>query len=659
MLFCVKTPINKLYVFGMALLLAATLAGCGGGGGTAAQCPPGQVGTPPNCTTPPPQPTPATPDEQFAARMARSNAETAKMAAMAAVPGAVTAATDAADKANMYAMNAAGSASTSMAARTDYMNAKMVSDAAAAENAKAMAAKTAADGAQTALSDAVTAYEAAVKDQDIETKAGATAIKTAADALKAAAMKAQMDAMKAQSDAEAARDMAMAGADDAAMYAATHVLGLFKAANHVSVEDADDRKAEVKKVATAIAAAVASSGIATVSSVTWPADTPDNPDTDDNEFTAGVLRVNISGVGDNITSDTMGTDRNADDDTADAGEGPNARKIDGLPGFTHGFDISAHPADSNEPDGRHVIVFTDKQQGTPAVTAVEAVTAKTLTNAVVSGNTVTDLGAMSGNGYTGVTFFEGTDTSDSGAAFTGNLTCPSGTPCSTTVSGDTITVEGYVFTGSRPARKAVAAADAAENNSYLAFGVWLQEDSDTGTDGLQPAFGAFADGGASISGNFTPVEGTATYNGAATGVYTNGAKVDYFQGDATLIANFDEENDNRSGTIFGTIDNIVAGGMAMSDVIDLHPGDIHVSTASFVATTSMGPSTVTGTTVTYDYNGRWAGSFYNPAKDEAGENDLSKAPGSVAGTFGVTGTTGEGDDAVTRSYVGALGAHKQ
>ena len=33
MLFCVRTPISKLYVFGIALLLAATLAGCGSSGG--------------------------------------------------------------------------------------------------------------------------------------------------------------------------------------------------------------------------------------------------------------------------------------------------------------------------------------------------------------------------------------------------------------------------------------------------------------------------------------------------------------------------------------------------------------------------------------------------------------------------------------------------
>ncbi len=644
MLFCVKTPINKLYVFGLALLLAATLAGCGGGGGGTG----GGGGVT--------QPTPSTADEQFAARLASENARIAKEAAMAAVPGAVTAATAAAGKAATYAANAAGSATMAMNARTDYDKTKMASDAAAAENAKAMAAKTAADGAETALSDAVAAYNAAVKDQDIETKAGATAIKTAADALEAAAMKAQTDAAQAQMDAEAARDMAMDDADDAAMYAATHVLGLFEAANAEGVEDADARKAAVAAVATAIGTAAANQGAVGVSAL-WPADTTD----DDDNVVAGVLMVTITGVGGNITSDTMGTDGNNDGDTEDAGEGPNASVITGQTGFSHGFDISAHPSDSNDPDGRHVIVFTDKKQGTPAVTAVTAVPAKTLTNADTSVGAVTDLGAMSGNSYTGVTYYEDSNsTSDSGLAFTGTLTCPLGISCSTTISGDTITVTGYTFSGSRPARKAVDAADAAENNDYLAFGVWLNEDSDTGTAGDQPALGAFAGGGANFSTPNT-LEGKATYNGAATGVYTQGSKVDYFEGAATLTADFGANDE--AGIITGMIKNIVAGGMAMSgDVIylndDATPDDGNInSDGTFSGNARMGTGTTVDSVTTYPYNGAWSGRFHGPAAadDATGVDTL---PPAAAGTFGVTGTTGTGDDAVTTSYVGAFGARR-
>lgn len=64
MLFCVKTPINKLYVFAMALLLAVTLAGCGGNGGGTATTP----------TEPPVTPEP-TPQEQCEDAGGRWNAD--------------------------------------------------------------------------------------------------------------------------------------------------------------------------------------------------------------------------------------------------------------------------------------------------------------------------------------------------------------------------------------------------------------------------------------------------------------------------------------------------------------------------------------------------------------------------------------------------------
>ena len=64
MLFCVKTPINKLYVFAMALLLAVTLAGCGSSGGGTATTP----------TEPPVTPEP-TPQEQCEDAGGRWNAD--------------------------------------------------------------------------------------------------------------------------------------------------------------------------------------------------------------------------------------------------------------------------------------------------------------------------------------------------------------------------------------------------------------------------------------------------------------------------------------------------------------------------------------------------------------------------------------------------------
>ena len=57
--------------------------------------------------------------------------------------------------------------------------------------------------------------------------------------------------------------------------------------------------------------------------------------------------------------------------------------------------------------------------------------------------------------------------------------------------------------------------------------------------------------------------------------------------------------------------------------------------------------------MTHTFNGTWSGGFFGNGEK------MTDHPGSVAGTFGVTNTTGTGDDAVTESYVGAFGAHRK
>ena len=133
------------------------------------------------------------------------------------------------------------------------------------------------------------------------------------------------------------------------------------------------------------------------------------------------------------------------------------------------------------------------------------------------------------------------------------------------------------------------------------------------------------------------------------------------------------------GAITGTIDSIVAGGVPLEDgdanKIFLYLSDLDVTAndnnnidagdGSFDGRTRMGMGTL-GDDGEYDYpmNGSWSGQFYNgtpndPDTDADNVNESHVPPGSVAGTFGVTGTTGEGDDAMTRSYLGAFGAHEK
>ena len=245
-------------------------------------------------------------------------------------------------------------------------------------------------------------------------------------------------------------------------------------------------------------------------------------------------------------------------------------------------------------------------------------------------------------------------------------------PCRVEYTGTKVDkIHGTVLVAGT-AQEIVPAAAQTDDADYLAFGVWLQEDVNTGAAGDQPGFGAFAGGGQVLddAAEFSnELVGTATYNGAAAGVYTQGNVIEYFQGNATLTADFDkldagEVTDDEPGSISGTIDNIVAGGVSMSDVITLQKADIVLDVGNsgrnvdFAGRATMGTATVVGTEATYDYNGSWSGNFYRPAVDDTDttlvEGPANTAPGAVAGTFGVSGTK----DEVTTSYVGAFGARR-
>ena len=637
------------------------------------------------------------------------------MSALNAVEGPmITAARTAASKAAKEAkaayeaarQSATDARAKATAARTAANQAKDARTGYAEADTQATAAETAATNAEEARDAAKTAWDNAE-----------AAVDAADDATTAKDARAQADiaederdeAVKQKGTASTEYDTADTAAGKATTASSTHDLGLLMAANAYDVKDVastpkvDEQAEEVKKVAAAIAAAAGSSSDGDNDSTTatgggdktvtasWQGNTPDNPaTTNTDETVTRVLTVTLNNLGTVITSDTKGTDGNNDDDTADPGEGPNASMIAGLTGFTHGFDISAHPANSNDPDGRHVIVFTDKKQGKDQTYAK---------NSDAFGNRPLVLSRLKVN--EGVTLTGTLDDLDGKATYDhdGNpdttaisvtMACSTGDANDCRVEYTGTTVHGFTGGGSvlisATAQQIVAAADATQDATYLAFGVWLQEDSDTGTDGLQPAVGAVAGGGDPVENDIQAVTGTATYKGAATGVYTQGSSVDYFHADATLTADFGKKPtsgaDTVNGTVKGVIDNIMAGGMATGDVIKLsgpvantaikEAADI-TDTATFSGMAHMGDGKMVNNITTYTYKGSWSGSFYNPAMMEDTDNpgqmvdDLTKAPGSAAGTFGVTGTDNMGtttganatDDDVTTSYVGAFGAHKQ
>ena len=594
---------------------------------------------------------------------AQEMAKAASAAALAHYNSADQKATDARAK----AVEARDAADRAVRARTD-------SDEA---DTQATAAETAATAAEMARADAWTAVAAAdaasMSAMDATTLTGAQMYQEAADAAKD-------DAEEQATGAGMNYMTAMDAAAAAETAAGTHVLGLFTSANAHDVMDEDGAATEVASVGTAIAAAAernndpeedgegGQAGGATATAA-WVAD---KPAAGDDDAVPGLLTITFDSDGADgaaaaFTSDTEGMP------DADNPVKPNATQTKVGGDFPHLFDISK--------DGARVLVFTDKEQNTPGVMPV---TALTYVNFVAPVGQITSLGESSDGRVSFPASFDH-DNSDTTPgepqtpAIEGTFKC-TGASCSLqfTGSGDDVDVTiatGYTFSGSR---EGVTVVEAAAKEDYLLFGVWLDEvaadaDDDDTVAGAD-TFGAIATGGQPFiintddddpTVNVTALEGKATYSGTAVGAHhKTGSGVSSFDGDANLTADFgDAEGDaDTAGTIEGTIDNIsVDGGDPMEDSIHLVKANLtSIPTVSPAGTTFaafdgravMGQQEGPGQQE-HTFNGTWSGGFFGNGEE------TTDHPGSVAGTFGVTDTTGKGDDVVTESYVGAFGAHQR
>ncbi len=566
--------------------------------------------------------------------------------------------------ARAQATAARDAANKAMAARTDYANANKYAmmaeaeaDKAEAARDRAMAAHMAAQAANTAAMNAETSTEA----------------RSQADIAKAQNVIAT-EAHTGDTGAGMAYMAAMAAAEKAGDAADVHVLQLFLAANGAHVMDvesteADEKAAHVTSVGAAMAAIAAATdgnqAAGTTATAAWPGDTVDDPSTTTtDESSEGMLSLTVSPAGAGDLPFELGADRAADDTVTPAVTVriQTAKKIDDLGRF-QGYEVWEDDGDATTATDRgRVIVFTDKTQDKSPVTAAAAETARTATRVAIT--TPGELAKVTSTGTT-ITGVEWTPGGDTGA-LTGTLTCPSDASCGITLGDDgaVTAITGYVFTGSRAAKAAVeaCAADcqATANNNYLVFGLWLDED--TTTDPNTNTFGAFFAGGASDA-IAVAVTGTASYSGKAAGAHhKTGEGVNWFDGNASLTANFG--NATAPGTISGAISDIrVAGGDPMSDSIYLRQTDLTPDDATFNGVAVMGGVTAPGA-ATYEFQGTWSGSFFGPTADDPattgdGNDESITAPLGAAGTFGVTKSEGTGDDMVVESFVGAFGAHKQ
>ena len=597
---------------------------------------------------------------------------------------------------------ASDAAAQARAARMAADQAKYARTDATAANTHATAAETASNEADDALeraveakADADTARQAAMDaTTSADAKAALADLKTANDALTAAhtgAMGAGMAYMRAKGAAEMAaeaqgvhvisllihanaQDLDLGNPDDVDLAAAIakarnarHMVVGAQINAAVGMHDAAADQLGDRDQDSSTTDTTASTASATASWEGNDLDDEGTADVDESAPKSLSITVSIDGTT-NLEFRTEAAEED-DDTTADIDETivTATRFVRGLGNF-YGYSISDR--------GNHAIVFTDKKQGADEVAAVTAVTARMVEKESVTTVTELSLGAdKTGPTFTGVTW-----TPSGEQPLMGTLNCADAANCDIQIdaAGAITEIGGYTFTGSREAVAAVTAADATEDNDYLAFGVWLREDTNGDTEGTPKAFAAFANGGEPIADftNYVTLTGSATYRGSATGVYTEGSGVDYFEGNAMLMANFGapgtdtdpEADDDEIGTISGSISGIKVGGVDTTDVISLREANIVNVNTAFAGNARMGPGVDENNDdlLEYRYNGTWSGNLYGAVaavEDDAATTDVDEsmdaaAPEAVAGTFGVSGTEGEGDAEVTRSYVGAFGARR-
>ena len=638
-------------------------------------------------------------------------------AATTAAGEAATAARTAATTARTHATNARTAANAAKASYERAKSARTDSEEANKQYMAADAAATAAENAAMAAEGFATAAETAHTGID---PAGSGA---AAQAAQQTAEDRQGDAEMSRDTADTQMDTANTARDDAMEAADTHVVGLLMMANAVHITTAADPDANVDDTEVGLIEMNRLNHVAAVNtavhvttggplSVRDPALTPVDDQgggtvtatwhyygalgTDnaiggtgadaDTEPGEGLPAISVDpATGDAVAlihfdpgaDNTAGTD---DDIMANFTQGP------GLGAFTH----EKYFGRNNDTDGdgvfdagetrQRIILFTDLEQAKATVPA-ESVS---LTNEPVSNaGRVTPTAAPATTGDD-IHDFAGTydhDGNPATAAIAGTFDCVDPTTCRVTrsgtgnngehVAGETMvtSISGYRFTGTGTTAAVLSMLD----DTWLAFGVWLQETAVDGTNTY--VFGAFADGGAAIGDTDEPaavasVTGDATYTGKAAGVHSKATEVAFFHGDATLNAKFG--NGTEIGTITGMIHNIMSGGRSVGHDIELlvtDPGANPtapniVDAGTFSGQTRMGPITGTDTAgeAVYQMTGDWSGTFYNHKADVTTTMDIDEstlAPASVAGTFGV----GMADDAdtmmvdETESFVGAFGAH--
>lgn len=546
------------------------------------------------------------------------------------------------------AVAARAAADRAKSARRDYANADKYATMAETEARTAQAALTAAMGANSDAQAALAAANAADTSDEAEAQ---QALAEAADVI----------ALEAHTGTTGA-GMAYMAASDAAAKAAeasgVNVLAILSALNAEEITAAAAKRMQLAALNTHLAAMAADDDNANAaldvgdaaSRVIWRyhgdlgGDNAVGGDAAnaDSEPGEGELEIVIEPTGGQEAELTRDNPMTAGDDET------NFVKGSGLGDFAE-YHITGEATEDG--DRTLTIVFTDKEQARGPIAASTA----NFQNAVPVASRLSD--------FTGTTANYDHDGDSRTPAIAVTVSCQDGVTCNAPEDsrGNVISVTGYRIS-TADVGVPVEAVPEDEDDTYLAFGMWLAVDGEDAE-----TFGAFDFGGAATTAT-TAVTGTATYNGKAAGVHNMPSATNFFHADATLNANFG--NATAEGSVTGRIHNIMSGGTAIGDDIrlvrnvDADGNAVSNITAAgaFNGTANMGAGVTNPQTsvVSYPFNGVWSGQFYNAAPGSA---PAGTAPMSAAGTFGVThtdmmGTPTDTTDDQTSSFVGAFGAHR-
>ncbi len=318
----------------------------------------------------------------------------------------------------------------------------------------------------------------------------------------------------------------------------------------------------------------------------------------------------------------------------------------------------------------HLVVNTDIQADTQNYNA----TADIAVAGITANGGVIVAGEVAGDGSNfAATFNE--NPADNNPPVAGQFRCSTApaTACSISVdaSGKVVANTGYEFHESDGTTRA--------DSDYLAWGFWVTGSTLDSLSGTTPPntaphaqAGAFAYG-SDLFVVSPELKGTATYNGDASGLYSAGGMVEYFDADVSLTANFggtvgadnssaDAANDGLLiGAVTGSITNIRAGGMDVAGSLTLekatvtrtdtgNPAGAFLTSGALTLDPASGSNSVagftddvSGTLAGRAMDGTWRGQFYGPNRARTAKAAETEYPTTAAGTFAAEAPGHSGD----------------